>query len=235
MMSFAGLNVSMCNVHDDYILKYLQDKYSIPYIICGMPIGLSATKAWLLEITEHYGLADKARSLIKSEEEQLSEALKPLLPQIKGRRVLISGGVIRAMSEALMLNELGMEVISVNAAHYDSEADPVLHSFSDELPEIPFAISSQLYEAINQIKKLKPDLTIAHNGTHGWLAKAGITSMQLFDTDKPFFGYAGIYRFVRRMIFALKNTSYSDRLAEHVKLPYKKDWYDKDPFHYITN
>lgn len=235
MMSFAGLNVSMCNVHDDYILKYLQEKYSIPYIICGMPIGISSTKKWFLEIAEHYGLADKARNLIKSEEEQLKKALEPLLPKIQGKRVMVDGGVIRSMSEALMLKELGMEVIGVNAYHYDNGSDPVLNDFAEEFPETPFAISSLPYEAINQIKKLKPDLVISHNGTHGYLAKAGITSMQMFDVGKPFFGYSGIYRFVRRIIFALNNTSYSDRLGQHVQLPYKQDWYDKDPFHYITD
>lgn len=233
MVSFAGLNVSMCNVHDDYILKYLEDKYDIPYIICGMPVGFTGIRTWLLEIAEHYGISDKARSLIQDEEEELRQALKPLLPLIKGKRVMIDGGVIRAMSEALMLKELGVEVIGVNAYHYDDGANPVLYDFANELPEVPFAVSNQIYEAINQIKKLKPDFVISHNGTHGWLAKAGIISMHLFDVEKPFFGYAGIYRFVQRMIFALRNTAYAERLALHVKLPYKQDWYDKDPFHYI--
>ena len=59
--------------------------------------------------------------------------------------------------------------------------------------------------------------------------------MHLFDVEKPFFGYAGIYRFVRKMQFALKNTSYVERLAKHTQLPYKEDWYEKDPFYYITD
>ena len=41
-MSWAALNVSMCSVHDDYLLNYLQETYGIPYVIQGMPIGAKA-------------------------------------------------------------------------------------------------------------------------------------------------------------------------------------------------
>jgi nitrogenase molybdenum-iron protein alpha chain len=235
MVSFAGLNVSMCNVHDDYILKFLLEKYNIPYIICGMPIGIAGTRAWLLEIADHYGLTDKAMSLLDSEEEQLRASLAPLLPQIQGKRVVLDGGVIRSGAEALMLKELGVEVIGVNAFHYDNNADPVLFDLAEALPDVPFAISNQSFELINQLKKLKPDLAISHNGTHGALARAGITSMQLFDVNNPFFAFNGIYRFVRKMIFALRNTSYQDRLSLYAELPYKEDWYSKDPFFYVTD
>ena len=235
LISHAGLNVSMCNVHDDYILKYLEEEFNIPYIICGMPIGFAGIRAWILEIAEHYEIADKAKSVIDAEEKQLREALKPLLPPIQGKRVMIDGGVVRSLSEAIMMKELGVEVIGVNAYHYDDGTDPVLRQFSEEWSDVPFAISNQIYEAINQVKKLKPDLVISHAGTHGWLAKTGVPSMHLFDVEKPFFGYAGIYRFVRKMQFALKNTSYVDRLAKHTQLPYKEEWYDKDPFYYITD
>jgi hypothetical protein len=71
--------------------------------------------------------------------------------------------------------------------------------------------------------------------THGWLARAGAVSMQVWDADKPFFGYTGIYRFIRRIIFAFKNTSYTDRLAKKVRQPYADEWYEKDASGYITD
>jgi nitrogenase molybdenum-iron protein alpha chain len=235
LISHAGLNVSMCNVHDDYILTYLQEKFDIPYIICGMPLGFAGTRAWFLEIADHYGLADKAKRIIEDEERQLNEALAPLLPQLAGKRVLVCGGVIRSGAEALMLKELGLEVIAVRAYHYDNGADPVLRDVAEELPDVPIAVSNQPFEMLNQINKLKPDLVISHNGTHGLLAKAGAVSMQLFDIEKPFFAYAGIYRFVRRMIFAFRNTSYTDRLAQKVRQPYYPEWFDQDAYSYITD
>jgi nitrogenase molybdenum-iron protein alpha chain len=85
----------------------------------------------------------------------------------------------------------------------------------------------------NQVKKYKPDLAVSHAGTHGWLAKLGVPSIQLFDSDKSFFGYAGMFSLLRRIVFAFENTSYQERLSRHVKLPYKDSWYEKDAFHYI--
>jgi nitrogenase molybdenum-iron protein alpha chain len=235
MMSHAGLNVSMCNVHDDYMLSYLQEKYNIPYIICGMPVGFAGTKAWLLEIAEHYDLTDKAKSVIDDEEKQLKEALLPLLPQVAGKRVIIAAGVIRTSAEAILLKELGLEVVGINAYHYDNGADPLINDVADEFPDVPLAVSNQPFEMLNHINRLKPDIVISHNMTHGWLARAGAVSMQVWDADKPFFGYTGIYRFIRRIIFAFQNTSYTDRLAKKVRQPYADEWYEKDAFGYITD
>jgi nitrogenase molybdenum-iron protein alpha chain len=233
MMSYAGLNISMCNVHDDYILKYLQDEFDIPYIICGMPAGFAGTRAWLLEIAEHYGLADKAKAVIAEEEKMVRTAIEPILPAIRGKRVIIHAGVIRAGAEGLLLQELGFEVIGIRATHYDSNADPFMYGIEEIFPKIQITVSAQLFEMLNQINKLKPDFVVAHNGYHGALARAGIVSMQVFDTDKAFFGYAGIYRFAQRAAFALHNTSYTDRLGKNVKQPYKSDWWEKDTYSYI--
>jgi nitrogenase molybdenum-iron protein alpha chain len=234
MMSFAGLNVSLCNVHDDYMLKYLQEKFDIPYIISGMPIGFSATKTWLLEIAEFYGLADRARNLIESEEKLAREAIAPFLPELQGKRVVVCGGVIRSGIEAMFLKDLGLDVIGVRAYHYDNGADPIISDLAEVLPDTPFVVSTQPFEMINQLKKVQPDITISHAGTHGYLAKAGFVSVQLFDTDKPFFGYTGVYRFVKRLVFALKNHSYPERLSRNVSLPYKNEWYEQDAYSYIT-
>jgi nitrogenase molybdenum-iron protein alpha chain len=235
MMSFAGLNVSLCNVHDDYMLSYLQEKYKIPYIICGMPLGFQATRDWVLEIAEHYGVADRARSLLDAEEAQAREAIAPFLPQIRGKRALICGGVVRTGLEALFLRELGLEVIGVRAYHYDNGADPVLRDLADALPDVPFIVSNQPFEMVNQLRRLKPDLTISHSGTHATIAKAGFVSVPLWDTERPFFGYTGVFSFVRRLAFALKNTAYPARLSKHTPLPYAEAWYEKDSHHYIKD
>jgi len=234
MMSFAGLNVSMCNVHDDYILKYLQEKFNIPYIIRGMPLGFKSIREWLLEIADHYGIADKASALIETEERQCREAIAPFLQVLNGKRVVIVGGVIRVGSQAVLLKELGLDVLSVRTYHYDTGADSVLDILAEELPEVPLSISTQPFELINQVKRLKPDIAISHSGTHGWLAKAGITSVPLWDTDRPFFGYKGIYQFVRRMAFAMKNTSFTETLSANAILPYKNSWYSENFDKYIT-
>lgn len=232
-ISQAGLNVSMCNVHDDYILKYLEKTYGIPYVIQGMPIGLKATREWLLAIAKHFGLEEQATRLADQEEEKVLKAIEPYLEPLKGKRVLIGGGVIRVASEAILLRDLGMEVISIRAYHFDDGAEPVYEVLNEELPEVPVSVSNQAFELVNQILRLKPDLAVIHNGTNGLVAKLGIPSLQLFHVDKSFFGYRGLFDITKRIGFAMKNPSYQRRLLEHVKQPYHSEWYDRNAFSYI--
>ncbi len=232
-ISQAALNVSMCNVHDDYILKYLEKTYGIPYVIQGMPIGLKATREWLMAIAKHFGLEERAARLADQEEERVQKAIVPYLENLKDKRVLIGGGVIRVAAEAILLKELGMKVISIRAYHFDDGAEPVYEVLNEELPEVPVSVSNQAFELVNQILALKPDLAVIHNGTNGLVAKLGIPSLQLFHVDKCFFGYRGLFDLTKRIGFSMRNPSYQRRLREHVKQPYHREWYDRNAFSYI--
>jgi nitrogenase molybdenum-iron protein alpha chain len=229
----AALNVSMCDVHDDYILKYLKEKYDMPYYIAGMPIGFKETKRWLVGIAAHFGLEEEAKKLADYEEKIASEAIAPYLPQLKGKTVLVCGGVVRAGTEAVALSELGLEVLSIKTYHYDNGAENVYASVAEKLPKTHVSVSNQIFELTHQVKTLKPDIIITHGGTHGFMAKLGVPSAQLFTVDGAFFGYNGFFQIMRRIEFAFKNTNYQKRLAQHIRLPYK-DWYWKeDAFTFI--
>jgi len=231
----AALNVSLCNVHDDYMLKYLQEKFGMPYVIAGMPVGFRHTRHWLRQIAAHFGLEEEAARLADHEERLAREAMEPWLAQVQGKRVLICGGVVRAGAEATALAELGFEVIGIRTYHYDEGAEPVMAEVAAALGETPVTVSNQMFELTHQIKTLKPDLVISHNGTQGYIAKLGVPSIQLFDVDRVFFGYTGLYQILRRIVFELKNTSYQERLARHVKLPYKQGFFEGDTFKYIKD
>lgn len=229
------LNVSMCNVHDDYMLKFLEEKYGLPYVIAGMPIGFRYTRQWLLQIAAYFGLEKEANDLADYEEKLASEAIEPFVQQIKGKSVLICGGVIRVGAEATTLHELGLNILGIRAYHYDNGAEPVYEDVSETLPDTPVAVSNQLFEMTHQIKTLKPDLVISHNGTQGYVAKLGVPSIQLFNVDTGFFGYTGLYKILRRIVFELKNTSYRDRLSQNVRQPYKQSYFEGDAFKYIKD
>ncbi len=229
----AGLNISMCNVHDDYMLKYLEEKFGIPYVIAGMPIGYRHTRNWLTAIAKHFDLEKEANALADYEEKLVGEAIQPFLEQVKGKSVLICGGVVRVGAEATTLSELGMNVLGIRVYHYDEGAQPIYEDVGDALPNTPVAVSNQLFEMTHQILSLKPDLVIAHNGTQGYVAKLGVPSIQLFDVDHAFFAYAGLYKLLRRIVFEFKNTSYRDRLSRHVRLPYRQSYFEGNAFKYI--
>lgn len=233
LISEAALNVSMCNVHDDYILKYLEEKYHIPYVIKGMPLGKAAIRDWLVTIAGYFGKEEEANKICDYEEKRLEEALKSFIPRLKDKRIVLGGGVVRVIEEAKLLNELGANVLEVRANHYDEGAEPVFREIDSEIPEVPIVVSSLVFELVNQLKQLKPDLVVEHPGKHGWIAKAGFPSVNLFGPKRPYFGYTGEYAFVRSIVFALENPSFSKRLEQHVALPYQESWYKKDPYSYI--
>jgi len=235
MVSEAALNVSMCNVHDDYMLKFLEEKFGTPYVIAGMPIGFRHTRQWLVSIAQRFGLEKQANALADYEEKLAKEAIEPFVEQVMGKKVLICGGVVRVGAEATMLAELGLHVLGIRAYHYDDGAEPVFEDVGRNLPDTPVAVSNQLFELTHQIKTLKPDIVIAHNGTQGYIAKLGVPSVQLWSVDSPFFGYTGTYRILRRIVFELKNTSYRERLSRHVRLPYRPEYFEGDAFKYIRD
>ncbi|MDR1438575.1 MAG: nitrogenase component 1 [Clostridiales bacterium] len=234
-VSEAALNVSMCNVHDDYMLKYLEEKFGTPYMIAGMPIGLRHTRHWLTKIAERFGLEKEADALAGYEENLAREACRPFIEKVAGKSVLLCGGVVRVGAEATTLAELGLTVLGIRAYHYDDGAEPIFEDVSDKLPDTPVSVSNQLFEMTHQIKTLKPDLVIAHNGTQGYIAKLGVPAIQIFNADGAFFGYSGLYQILRRIVFEFKNTSYRDRLSRHVRLPYRQSYFEGDAFKYIKN
>ncbi|MDR3310218.1 MAG: nitrogenase iron-molybdenum protein subunit alpha [Oscillospiraceae bacterium] len=232
-ISQAALNVSMCNVHDDYMLKYLEEKYGMPYYIAGMPIGFTETRRWLVGIAAHFGLEAEAEKLADYEEKLAREAIEPFLPKVRGKRAIIGGGVVRAGAEAVALAEFGIDILSIKAYHYDDNAEDVYAEVAEKLPDAHVSVSTQLFEFSHQLRTLKPDFVITHNGTHGAAAKLGVPSVQLFSTEGAFFGYTGFWQILRRIVFALGNTSYQTRLAKHIKQPYR-DWYwEADTFSFI--
>lgn len=233
LISEGALNVSLCNVHDDYILRYLEETYHTPYLIQGMPLGTKAVRKWLCAVAGFFGKEAEASRLCDLEEDRLHTSLQEFLPKIKGKRVLLGGGVVRVAEEARLLHDLGMEVLSVRAFHYDSGAQPVYEELAEELPDIPISVSTQVFEELNQLKQLKPDIVVDHAGKHGWIAKAGIPSVNLFSPARPFFGYIGEYALIKNIAFHLENPSFALRLNHFVKLPYKQSWYEKDAFSYI--
>lgn len=233
-LSEASLNISLCNVHDDYFLEFLKEKFGTPYFIHNMPVGIKNTSEWLIEVGRRLGLEEKAKLIAEVEEKELFSALESFKDFLKRKRVLITGGVIRVASDAMLIEELGCEVIGIRAHHYDSLSTKLYQKLNKELPKVEVSVApNQVFELINVIKRDKPDICLAHAGSGVWVSKLGVPVLPLFGGNFNYFGYRGAYEVARRMNRLLKNFSFQFKLAQNIKLPYKKDWYDKDPFSYI--
>jgi nitrogenase molybdenum-iron protein alpha chain len=234
-ITLAGLNISMCNVHDDYLALYLKEKYGMPYLIRSMPLGIAATGEWLLAVAERFGREEAARRLIAAEERRLSEALTPLKEALRGKRAIVNGGVIRVAQLALMLLELGMEPVNIRAYHYDEFSVDTYRRLEDVLPDADVNVApGQISEFIDIIAREKPDLCISHGGTGAWVTKTGVPSAPLFSPAHCYFGYRGVFDQARHFRKLLANTAFPRVIAENTRLPYRGGRQTRDAYRHIV-
>jgi nitrogenase molybdenum-iron protein alpha chain len=105
---------------------------------------------------------------------------------------------------------------------------------AEEFPGIDVNVASnQVYELVNIIKREKPDMVFAHPGSNAWVVKTGSIWMPLFTPAKNYLGYRGVYDIARYMSRALKNNSFSKNAAQRIPLPFRENWYQKNPYTYI--
>ncbi|NLU51438.1 MAG: nitrogenase [Clostridiaceae bacterium] len=230
----SSLNISICGTHDDYFLEHIKEKYDIPFIIDTMPIGRKNTDRWLLKIAAHFGLENEARKLIETENAELDKCLESFRETLKGKRAFISGGEVRILATAEILQDLGMKLVGFKAHHFDEFIEPVFDAL-ENVDDVVFDVATnQPFEQANLLKRIKADILITHTGGNNILAKIGLPILPLFGPAYNYLGYSGVFEVARRLNRVIRNGQFNKQLSLHTKLPYKEEWYKKDPFTYIV-
>lgn len=207
----------------------------MPYILPDIPVGIGPTGKFVMEIAEYFGLQEEAKKLIAREEAKLEKALIPIKEKVKGKKVIISGGYLRIGTTGLLAKEIGMEVVGFRNFNYDSFGNKLFSEIEETIGDVSNSISTQPSELLNVLRRLKPDMAISHPGVGVWLTKAGIPSITLFAQRFPILGYKGAYDLSRRIARTITNPNYAKNLGKHVHLPFKDEWYRKDPYFYIND
>ncbi|MDR1084079.1 MAG: nitrogenase component 1 [Deltaproteobacteria bacterium] len=229
----AAMSISICPTHDDYFLNHLSEKYGVPYIIRHMPIGIKNTGQWIADIGLKMGLGSKAENLIKKEEEELLAALDEFKPLFKDKSAFVSAGEYRSLATALLLRELGFKVLGIRSFHFDSFAEVELDKLETGADFVFNVANVQPFEEANLLKKLKPDIFLGHWHGNSTAARLGIPTQVIYNSGYAYMGYQGAYDLARRLHRRLANPSFYQRLAGYARLPYREQWYDKDPFSFI--
>jgi nitrogenase molybdenum-iron protein alpha chain len=229
----TSLNVSICGTHDDYFVGHLEEKYHIPFVVDTIPIGSINTSTWIRKIARHFDLDTEADRLIQAETRALDEALEPYRKTLAGKKVYIAGGEVRIVATAEIMQDLGMEVVGFKAHHYDRFVEPIFHALKD-IDAVPFSVATnQPFEMSNILTKLKPDVLITHVGGNNIAAKHGLPLLPLFGPTYNYCGYSGVFEIARRLNKTIRNFEFNRQLSLNTPLPFKKEWYDRDPFSYI--
>ncbi|APM37858.1 nitrogenase component 1 [Clostridium kluyveri] len=228
-----SLNISVCGTHDDYYIKYVEQEYGIPFIIDTIPIGRKNTTRWVLKIAEHFNLEKEAEAFLKKEDELLNESLKPYRKNLKGKRVYLGGGAIRIVATAEVLQDLGMEIVGFKGHHIDKFIEPTFEAL-ENIDDVVFNVATQQpFEQVNIVNKLKPDVIVIHSGINNITAKQGLPILPLFGPTNIYMGYAGVFEIACRLSRKIKNNQFNKNISKNRSLPYKREWYDKEPFTYI--
>ncbi len=235
-LSQAALNVSLCPTHDDYFLEFLKERFGTPYILNTMPIGIRNTREWLLDIARVFGLETEAERIAAVEEAELNRSLSRYRDGLQGKKVFLSGGEIRAAATAMLMQELGCEIAGIRGHHYDRFGDELYLKTAALSPDLNVNIATtQVFELVNLLRRARPDLFLGHSGSNVWAAKLGIPSLPIFSQTQYYLGYRGVFEVARRAVKLLGNTAFQRRLQSNTALPFKPEWYDRDPFSYIKN
>jgi nitrogenase molybdenum-iron protein alpha chain len=235
-LKYAAFSISACPTHDDYCLRFFKEAFGIPYSLAHMPIGIKSTGDWIRDAACLAGREEAAERFIKNEEGHLLESIGKYREFFKGKKAFVSAGEFRAMATARLLHELGFEIAAVRPYHHDELALAEYEELEKIAPGLPFNIANvQPYEEANLLKKIKPDIFLGHSHNNFTAVKLGVPTSPVFNSGYSFVGYRGVFELARRLYKQLSNTALSDNIARNLKLPYRGEWYSKNPFAYIKN
>jgi nitrogenase molybdenum-iron protein alpha chain len=236
-LKYAGLSVSVCPTHDDYLLEHMKEDYGVPYVLKHMPIGIENTGDWIRSVAAALGKSEAAERLIALETAEVDAALERYRPFFKGKRVFISAGEFRALATSNLLHDLGFEIAGIRSYHHDEfanvEYEKLLKNTRRDL--VINIANAQPFEEANLLTAIKPDLFLGHWNGNSTATKLGIPSHVIYNTGLAYVGYRGAFEFARRLYRQLLNPAFNVNLSKNVRLPYKEDWYGKNPFTYIKS
>nr|WP_314460387.1 nitrogenase component 1 [uncultured Clostridium sp.] len=227
----AEASTSICKVFADEFMKTLYEDYKIPYSHTVMPIGVRNTDIWFRGIAGIVGKEKEAEEIIQREHERILPLVESIKDRLKGKRVFICGGTGRSFAAAALIDDFGMVLVGLETPTYDEDAQADIEYLNTIHSDYVIDIANmQPFEQVNLVKRLKPDVFI---GVPEWSAKLGIPTTHVLDMKRPTMGYDGLLFLGNKIADQLENPGFNVKLSQHVKLPYKESWYEKDPFQYI--
>jgi nitrogenase molybdenum-iron protein alpha/beta subunit len=227
----AEASTSICKVFADEFMKELWENYEIPFSHTVMPIGVRNTDKWFRGVAGLFGKEAEADLYIEKEHARILPEIEKIKQRLQGKRVFICGGTGRSFAAAALIDDFGMELVGLETPTYDDDAQTdIEYLYAIHKDFIIDIANMQPFEQINLVNRLKPDVFI---GVPVWSARLGIPTTHVLDMKRPTMGYDGILYLGNKIADQIENPGFNKKLAKHARLPYKKSWYEEDPFKFI--
>jgi len=203
----AKVSVVICSRALMTIARRIEKKYEIPWLE-GSFYGMKQIRDTLEGMAKAFGdanLLSKVKEYTAEKERETLERLKPYLPKLKGKKVLVYTGGVKSWSVLYQLEELGMQVIkSSTRKSTDDDIERMLHIFEgDESALMPKGDGKTILKIM---KDQGADLLLA-GGRNMYTAMKGQVPFVDVNQERLFAyaGYEGMLELAKRLVYTIES------------------------------
>jgi nitrogenase molybdenum-iron protein alpha/beta subunit len=187
------------------VRDFLVERYHARFASAPIPVGFQQTKKWLLEIAAAFNKSERANEIIAVHRERYERQIEKLKPFLKSKRIFIitqNRYIDWVLDVAL---DLEMEIVRVGVL--DSVWDDEMQS--RYAGRIPFVAPYSREQRVDDIRELKPDLTLTD---YRWSGAPDNTRVSTI----PFNFNAGFYG----------GLALAERWSDILRAPVREGWQD---------
>jgi nitrogenase iron protein NifH len=159
--SFNRAGISTLAHLDQFALclkGFLEEGYGTRFTSTPLPIGFTATAAWLRQLGAHFGIAAETEETIARWECAYQKEIEALRPRLEGRKVAIMS-LVRSVDWVLeAVTDLGMEVVKVGIVDRSDHLNDT--SVRSGYAEVEYDYSPERWA--KDIEALGPDLALSN-------------------------------------------------------------------------
>ncbi len=192
----------------------LANRYDIPCLEIGAPIGIEGTKKWLEEVAAWLNAEAKAKSYIEWQLEGLVDQLEWIIPRyFLGRGAILFADRLKMVALADFLEEIGLTVLGAECTSHEFE-DDAKNLLAQRYGRLP-VMAMELREYITD--NMKRDRLHIGLGTSLFNQNAAAQGLPFVEIGypsnfhhalypRPTFGFGGVRVLIERMINAINAT-----------------------------
>ena len=140
------------------LTSFFENEFGLKVMHRGFPVGYDETADWLREVAAFFGRETEAEKLISEEEKIYRAELEPLIPVLKGKRLMVAtynfelDWILRPAIEA------GMEIVKIGVFSYSQDV-----GFRTRLDvQLPVEEGYPYEQAARDVAELKPDILLTN-------------------------------------------------------------------------
>ncbi|KMT20964.1 nitrogenase component 1 [Clostridium cylindrosporum] len=220
----ALFSIALNESEGEYVGRVLEEEFNVPFVRISKPIGVSGIENYIKELLKN------ANRIIDLDNLTLLNKYKHLESRkiLKGFKVYVNTSQSTSIEILTIIKNLGGEIVGLTVKDINQDDTKYLENIKSFNNEIKIHVGNgQVFEEINILQKLSPDIYISDSN------KSKIESYTLIPSiSLDLVGKYG-YRALERLISTIKRQlSYNIKYKQE-EFIYKNGWLKKNPNWYV--